>query len=211
MPKIRNLNSKYFDQVPLAALDYYEKDSHGEDDFSRKQAWFYSYGDEEIEEEFRNRFIDLFEAIFEEDDLEWDMITLYPTHSKGEINPNLKALFLEVSAESGIPMDQVLERTETVRENHMINGERAKAINLEGSVEVTGDVEGKNVILVDNISLSGVSLLHGTDLLRKSGAENVFTLSLGTALSRRSETRDLRKNETARDILNGLEIEVETG
>lgn len=208
MSKIRNLNSKYFQEVPLAALDYYEKDSHGEDDFSRKQAWFYSYGDEEIEKEFREELEELFETLFEEDGIDWDMITLYPTHSKGQINPNLKALMLEISAESGIPLNQVLERTEDVRENHMINDERAKAINLEGSVEVKADIKGKNIILVDNLALSGVSLLHGADILRNNGAKNVFTVSLGTDRRYQSETRELNEEDTAESILRDFEIEV---
>jgi phosphoribosylpyrophosphate synthetase len=211
MSKVRNLNSKYFQQVPLAALDYYEKNSHGEHDFSRRQAWFYSYGDREIEKDFNERLKDLFEAIFEEDDLDWDIITLYPTHSKGEVNPNLKALMLEISADSGIPMNQVLERTETVRENHVIEGPKAKAINLEGSVDVKGDVEGKNVILVDNIALSGSSLLHGAHLLRSNGARNVFAVALGTDRSYESETRELGGEETAEDILHDFQIRVVKG
>lgn len=208
MPKIRNLNSKYFDEVPLAALDYYEKDSHGEDEFSRKQSWFYSYGDEEIEEEFREELSNLFKSLFEEDGIEWDLITLYPTHSKGEVNPNMKALMLEISAESGIPFKQVLERSEDVRENHMIDDERAKTINLEGSVKVKSEVEGKNIILVDNIALSGISLMHGADLLRDKGAKNVFTVSLGTDSRYRPQTRELVEDDTAEKIMRDFELEV---
>lgn len=52
MVKFRTLESKYFQhKIPLAALDYYDQNSHGEDEFSRKQVWFYSYGDSKIEAE----------------------------------------------------------------------------------------------------------------------------------------------------------------
>lgn len=204
MTKFRILESKYFQhKIPLAALDYYDQDSHGEDEFSRKQAWFYSYGDSEIEKEFREGLTSMFETLFLGDSTEWDLVTLYPTHTKSEVNPNLRDLILDVSADSNIPMTQVLERTETVQENHVMSGEKTKAINLEGSVEVKGDVEDKNIILVDNISLSGVSMLHGAELLKKHGANKVFAVSLGTGLGREYETTEI-EDESATKLLGRL-------
>lgn len=205
MTKFRILESKYFQhKVPLAALDYYDQNSHGEDEFSRKQAWFYSYGDSEIEAEFKEGLNEIFELLFSDDDTEWDLITLYPTHAKGEVNPNLRDLMLDVSADIGIPMDQVLRRTETVHENHVMDEEKSKAINLEGSIEVNGDVEDKNIILVDNIALSGVSMLHGAELLKKSGANKVFAVSLGTGLEKKYETTEI-DDKSATQLLRRLE------
>jgi len=205
MTKFRILESKYFQhKVPMAALDYYDKNSHGEDEFSRKQAWFYSYGDSEIEAEFKEGLKEIFELLFSDDDTDWDLITLYPTHAKGVVNPNLRDLILDVSADIGIPMDQVLRRTETVRENHVMDEEKTKAINLEGSIEVNGDVEDKNVILVDNIALSGVSMLHGAELLKKNGANNVFGVSIGTDLEKKYETTEI-DDKSATQLLRRLE------
>lgn len=205
MSKFRKLESRYFQEdAPLVALDYYDQHSHGEDDFSRKQVWFYSYGDEEIEKEFRGGLLDIFEALFMEDDTEWDLITLYPTHSEGEVNPNMRNLLLEISGDTGIPIEQVLRRTESVRENHVVEGEKAKVLNLEDSIEVTRDVEGKNIILVDNIVLSGVSMLHGVNQLKKHGANKVFPISLGTALEYEDLTEELEDNQTATDLINQL-------
>jgi len=201
-PKFRVLESRYYQsKVPLVSLDYYDQHSHGEDDFSRKQVWFYSYGDEEIEKEFREGLNPIFQQLFLEDNLEWDMITQYPTHTENQLNPNLRDLFLEISAETDIPMGQVLERTETVQENHMISNEKAKVVNLEGSLSVNRDVEGKNIILVDNIVLSGISILQGVDVLKQAGAENVFAVTLGTSIEHKDGTRELNEGQKASELL----------
>lgn len=206
MPKFRVLESHYYQhKVPLVALDYYDQHSHGEDDFSRKQAWFYSYGDKEIEQEFREGLMAVFEMLFLQDDAEWDMITLYPTHAQGEVNPNLRSLFLDISGDTGIPMEQVLNRTETVRENHIIENEKSKVVNLEGSIAVNRDLTGKNVILVDNIALSGVSMIHGANMLKKNGAENVFAISIGTALEHKDKTTEIEEGQNATDLLARLD------
>lgn len=205
MTKFRMLESKYFQhKIPLAALDYYDQNSHGEDDFSRKQVWFYSYGDDEIEAEFREGLNNMFETLFSDDDTPWDLITLYPTHAKGVVNPNLRDLIMDVSADNNIPMDQVLERTETIHENHMMEKEKTKAVNLEGSIEVTGDVKDKNIIIVDNIALSGLSMLHGAELLKKQGANNVFAISLGTSLEKKDETTKIT-DENATQLLRRVD------
>ncbi len=201
MTKFRMLESKYFQhKIPLAALDYYDQNSHGEDDFSRKQVWFYSYGDDEIEAEFREGLNNMFETLFSDDDTKWDLITLYPTHAKGVVNPNLRDLMMDVSADNNIPMDQVLERTETIHENHVMKKEKTKAVNLEGSIKVTRDVKDKNIIIVDNIALSGLSMLHGAELLKKHGANKVFAVSLGTALEKKDETTKIT-DENATQLL----------
>jgi len=170
-------------ETPILGLDRYKPNSHGEHEFSRKQAWFYTYGDESIREEFRERLTELLHSRFVRDEKKWDMVTLYPTHSRGEVNSNMKLLLEESLREMGIEYRQVLERTETVQESHELNSDSDKVLNLNDSIEVSGDVEGKNVILLDNISLSGTSLSHGAHRLYQAGAENVFSVSLGVQAS----------------------------
>lgn len=201
-PKFRMLNSRYYEEnVPLVALDYYDRDSHGEDDFSRKQVWFYTYGDKEIEQRFREDLGAVFRKLFSEDGLDWDMITLYPAHAEGTLNTHMMSLVMDVAGDVGIPVEQVIRRTETVSQNHEIEKEKAKVVNLEGSLEVLQDLKGKNVILVDNIVLSGVSMLNGASALKKKGAENVFSISLGTSRKHKEETRELSEDATALDLI----------
>ena len=170
--------SKYYENsCPVIALDEYNEDQ-GEDEFSRKQVWFYVYGDDEIEMEFHEDLKSLIEDRFIDDDIDWDLMTLYPTHVKGEVNPHMQTLLKGLSSDTGIKYQQVLHRNETIQENHELESGKAKIVNLEGSIDVD-DVQGKNIILVDNITLTGTSILHGANLLLENGAENVFGLCLG--------------------------------
>jgi hypothetical protein len=203
-PKFRHLESRYYQNgVPSISLDYYDPDSHGRDDFSRKQVWFYVYGDEELAAEFHSDLMEMFENFILDSDIDWDLITLYPTSVKNSVNPNLRDLFLDIAGDTGIKMEQVLKRTETIEENHGIDNEKAKAVNVEGSVDVTKNLDGKNVILVDNIVLTGTSMLHGASKLRQNGAENVLAVSLGTDMKRKSDTRELEENEDISNLLRG--------
>lgn len=169
--------SDFGTEVPVLGVGEYKQDQ-GEDEFSRKQVWFYVYGDEDIEEEFRGRLKDILEDRFVDDDISWDLMTLYPTHAKDDINANMQGLLESLSSDTGIKYEQVLERTHKIRESHELNSKKAKIVNLEGSIDVK-DFEGKNVILVDNLSLSGTSMAHGASRLLDAGAENVFGLVLG--------------------------------
>ena len=54
---------------------------------------------------------------------------------------------------------------------------RAKA-NVVDTMQIIGDVEGKNVILVDDIVTTGESMAACVRLLRTAGAEAVFALSV---------------------------------
>lgn len=169
--------SYYRNSCPVIALEEYKKD-RGEDDFSRKQVWFYVYGDEEIEEEFFSDLKEMIKARFVDDEIDWDMMTLYPTHVEGEINPHMQSLLRRISSDVGIDYQQVLSRNQTIDENHELEDTKAKVVNLEGSIDVK-EFDAKNVILVDNISLTGTSMLHGAEELIRNGAENVFGICLG--------------------------------
>lgn len=167
----------YRNRCPVLALDEYKKDQ-GQDDFSRKQVWFYVYGDEEIEKEFRSELKSMLKSRFVDDEIDWDFMTLYPTHVKGGINQHMRSLLESIAPEVGIEYGQVIERNKTVEQNHELDTKKAKAVNIEGSIDVK-DFEGENVILIDNISLTGVSLLHGVEKLLENGAERVFGVCLG--------------------------------
>jgi hypothetical protein len=187
---------QYDNPCPVLALDEYKKDQ-GEDEFSRKQVWFYVYGDDEIEEEFHSDLKSLIESRFQGDDIVWDIMTLYPTHVKNEVNPHMQGLLRRLSSETGIEYRQVLRRNKTIQENHELDSARAKIVNLENSIDVKG-VEGKNVILVDNITLTGTSLLHGANKLIENGAENVFGLCLGMGASfpnKKRISREIKASE----------------
>jgi hypothetical protein len=192
----------YRNNCPVLALDEYKKDK-GEDEFSRRQVWFYVYGEDEIEEEFHDGLKSLIESHFIEDDINWDLMTLYPTHVKNEVNPHMKTLIKSLASETGIKYDQVLKRNRTIEENHEIDSVKSKIVNLEGSIDVE-ELNGENVILVDNITLSGTSMLHGANKLLENGAENVFGLCLGIGAEFPSKRR-VDRDTKASELLDSME------
>jgi phosphoribosylpyrophosphate synthetase len=181
----RSLVSERYNEVAdIFGLDYYNRDGCGEDVFSRELVWFYVYGDEELREKLGSSFSDMMETIFSEDSEEWDLVTLYPTNVKNDLNQNLLQLVRERSEEFGIPFRQVIWRTDNIRDNHEMDSFKKKVVNLEDSVDVA-DVEGESVIVVDNITLSGASMLHATEKLKEKGADRVACVCLGMGVGGR--------------------------
>jgi len=176
----RKTSSKYFDYpAHIMGLDYYEENSAGEHDFSRKQVWFYVYGDDDIEEEFSTHMSELVNTLQNESGIDWDLITLMPSHAEGDFNSNMDSLLDHVSGNTGIDYSHILHRNHTIRENHDLDTIKEKVVNSEGSLDVIGDVDGKNIILVDNVSSSGCSLMHAVELLKKNGASSIACLTIG--------------------------------
>lgn len=190
---------KYYGSAcSVFALDEYKEDK-GEDEFSRKIVWFYVYGDDDIEHEFHEELNSLIDSRFVKDDIEWDLMTLYPTHVKDKVNPHMQTLLKSLSSELGIEYRQIIRRNETIEENHELESTKAKVVNLEGSVDIQ-DFEEDNIILIDNISITGTSLLHGANKLLSNGAERVFGVTLGLGNSFPNKKR-VSREKTASDFL----------
>lgn len=183
------------------ALDYYKPSSRGEDDFSRKHIWFYVYGDDEIGEEFRQNLSELVNSVFVDDEITWDYLTLYPSHQEAEFNANMQELTEQVSKDTGIAYSELIERKRTVMQSHELDTEDQKIVNLKDSIEIDPEVEGKNVVVVDNVSLSGISLAHVTSRLLDEGAENVACLVLGVSDDEEYEDRELDDDIKASKII----------
>lgn len=197
-------SSEHYDySTPLFGVDYYRPDSQGEDDFSRRLVWFYNYGDEDIKEDLKSRLAKILQERFVEDEEDWDLVTLYPVHEEGLVNENLEELVKEVCEETGFKFERVMERTRTVKESHDLDSFQEKVVNLEGSVEVE-NVEGKNIVLVDNVSLSGASILHGKQVLKENGASKVFGVCLGLKEDREMtfDPGDLKASQILEKIEN---------
>lgn len=163
----------------IFALDHYVPRDDREDDFSKKLVHFYNYGNDDQLEYFMNHFIKLFRMRFSQDERDYGSITLYPTHEKDELNENMETLIKGVAAATGIDYNQILRRNETISPSHELDSVEERKENVEGSVDVTEDVSGKTIIVVDNVSISGISLIDVTNLLYEEGAETVVCACLG--------------------------------
>lgn len=178
----RNLSSKYYDDdLELLALDYYKPDSQGEDEFSRRQVWFYVYGDEEIYEDFLDELEDLMDSVIERSETSWDLLTLIPANVEEQINPNMEKIAETLGKTHDIEYTPLIEREETVDEEDIMRTFRHRFVNIEDSINLTRDVEGKNIILMDNVSITGASMLQAANILLENGAANVIGICLGVS------------------------------
>lgn len=186
----------YEDTAHVFALDYYKPESNVEDDFSRKEAWFYYMGDDELEEEFGEMLDKIIEDLFVDNTVEWDIMTLAPSNNKDELNQNMLNICRHASESTGIEYKKVLRRSRDVYETGELEGSMRRIINLQNSIEVSGNVKGLNIILVDNVSIYGFKLAHMTEMLLDAGAERVFCVCLGLTNHGRG-VEDLEKGVAA--------------
>jgi predicted amidophosphoribosyltransferase len=176
----RVAQSRFYERnAYIFALDHYVPQSEGVDEFSKKQVHFYKYGNEDQQEFFMENFIRLFRMRFQRDDREYDYLTLYPTHEEGGLNENMQTLVEGVAAATGIEYNQILRRNETIAPSHELESVEERKENVQGSVNITEDVSGDTIIVVDNVSISGLSLIDVTNHLYEKGAETVVCACLG--------------------------------
>ena len=185
----------YKDAAHIFALDYYRPGSQGEDDFSRKEAWFYYLGDKLLEEEFGESLEKILDDLFVDNTVDWDIITLAPSSGREGLNQNMLGICRSVSEKLGIEYQQVLRRTREVEDSGEFQDSR-RILEMQSSMEVEGDVEGMNIILLDNVSIHGSKLSYLTEILLDTGAKRVFCVCLGVTNHVR-EVQDLDEGVTA--------------
>lgn len=186
----------YGQPVHVFGLDYYEPGAKGRHDFSRKEVWFYFFGDEELKDEFGERFENLLANLFIENSVDWDYITLVPDHEKDSLNSNMLELCQDASDNLDMDYRQVIRRSRSTENIEEMGSTQQKLVAIADSIEVTEDVEGENIILVDNVSVSGVTLSHCTEILLEAGAKRVCCIALGLTNHER-EIERLAKGVTA--------------
>lgn len=90
----------------------------------------------------------------------------------------------EIGFRVGIPVDTTLvkRKKNTVPQKEFTRKERKK--NLKNAFEVTGKVEGKRVLIIDDIYTTGSTIDSISILLKKAGAEKTYflTISIGQGL-----------------------------
>lgn len=186
----------YEDTAHIFALDYYKPGSRGQDEFSRKEAWFYYDGGEELEQEFSQKLETILQDLFVDNTIDWDMITVAPSEEVDNLNENMVSLVENASDDLGIEYRQVLRRFKSAEDTEEMGSSRQMLRNMKDSIEVTENVEGLNIIIVDNVSIYGFKLAHLTEKLLDAGAESVFCIVLGVTSGERG-IDDLERGLTA--------------
>lgn len=118
---------------------------------------------------------------------EIDVIVPVPLHRKKQKKRGYnqaEILAKEIGFRVGIPVDTTLvkRKKNTVPQKEFTRKERKK--NLKNAFEVTGKVEGKRVLIIDDIYTTGSTIDSISILLKKAGVEKTYflTISIGQGL-----------------------------
>jgi hypothetical protein len=112
----------------------------------------------------------------------FDLITVYPGHEAGSISEVLADLARETVKETHIIYADLLERTRTMpRQKTLSRDERWQAAeNPSDHLTAVNRLDGRSVILLDDVCTSGASLSAGAHVLRAAGADRVLGVTLGS-------------------------------
>lgn len=105
-------------------------------------------------------------------------VPLHPKREKGRGYNQSKLLAQELSKFIGILyIDKILERKIYTKPQFQLTKEERKH-NLKNAFSVNMNVKGKNILLVDDITTSGVTLRECGKILKRSGAKRVLGIAL---------------------------------
>lgn len=166
----------YNSKAHIFAFGHYRKTESGEDEFSKQALHFYKYGN--FEPFFFEKFKDLIERYFMNANPKFDYMTLYPTRKQNGFNTYMNDLLRKVSETTGMPYKQILRRNKDIEPNHSLKTFEERKKNVIGSIDVLEDVQGKRLLVVDNTSTTGISLIDVTNQLIAKGATTVVCLCL---------------------------------
>jgi len=107
--------------------------------------------------------------------LDWDAIVPVPLHwtrkwSRG-FNQSL-ILARAVSKSTGLPVLSALQRTKRTKDQTHLSREERLA-NVRGAFRVTKDVDGKKLLLLDDVTTTGATLEECRRVLAEAGAAQV--------------------------------------
>jgi ComF family protein len=86
----------------------------------------------------------------------------------------------EVAARLELPMIRALKRTRNTPQQARLTGEERRR-NLKGAIRAEISLEGKRILLVDDVCTTGATAVACETALRAAGAENVFLLCYAAA------------------------------
>lgn len=187
----------------IYGLDYYKTYEEEEDEFSKKMNHFYKYG--KNQQFFLEKLCDLYNLRFKNDSIKFDYLSLYPTHKKDCVNPNMRKLSLKLCNNIGIEFRQIIRRTKTIKQMHTLRSYEERMKNVKGSIELIENVKDKNILLFDNATITGISLMLANEYLLKHGVRHVACLCLGLGYKEKEQDwKDLNIKMKHSDVVEKI-------
>lgn len=115
---------------------------------------------------------------------ETDVLLSVPLHPKKEKKRGFdqtQILCDQIRKATGIPMERLLERKRNTVAQSSLSSPEERRKNLKDAFAVTGAVEGKRILLVDDILTTGSTCNECAKVLLRSGAERVDVCCLAAA------------------------------
>ena len=191
-------------QVSVFALDWYRAPGL----FFQQLRRLAQDGATEPVEYFLPRIRDLINRRFLRDHWNYDLIAVFPSHRADTLSEPLVSLAREAVLETPIIYAPLLERTETVeRQREKSREERLEtARNPDETLRCRSKLDGDTVLLLDDVSTTGSSLLAGAHVLHQAGARRVLSVTLGLRPGEAIETRKITSLDgRASEVISGVE------
>lgn len=92
-----------------------------------------------------------------------------------------------VSVETGIPFKCIVRKVRETREQKSL-GKAGRKLNLQNAFQITENVAGKRILLIDDICTTGSTLSEIAVLFRKNGAEDVICATAMKVIKKKTDT-----------------------
>lgn len=177
--------------MPVFALGHYLPKGGGEDEFSKKINYFHLYGNDLGY--FLGRFLEFYKNRID-GGITFDVVCVAPSHKEGKINSHMVELARAFADKIGAPYREVLRRNRTVKRQHELKTDPERMENVAGSLSADGDLEGKNVLVFDNVSISGATVREVHNILKEKKAGLCIFLCLGLGHLAKGTDFDINPN-----------------
>ena len=115
-----------------------------------------------------------------------DLVTWAPLHPKRKRNrgyDQAELLARRVGELTGLPVESTLEKTRVTAVQSQTREDEARRANVQGAYRLRPNLnlEGKRIVLVDDVATSGATLAECASALRQAGAGSIAGLTFARA------------------------------
>lgn len=162
--------------VPIFAFGHYIPVSEGGAEFSKKVNGFHQYG--YYFDYFLERLINFYNKRVK-GDIVFDIICVCPSHEKSRINENMVHLATAFSEKTDVPYKQILIRVRETKSQHEMKTDEQRKENVRGSFSLSENLNNKNIMILDNTSITTETSQEIYRVMKESGANMCLFISLG--------------------------------